>query len=82
MLPDNLDFEDSELGASSGLSQRFEDHGLVDNPEIPDSQQGDVQQITPDTTIQTESSKSKKEKKEQRLYTGESSFHSIFHILF
>jgi hypothetical protein len=49
MLPDDLNFEVSELGgyqfasqnpASSGLSQRLEDHSLIDEQEIPDSQQG------------------------------------------
>ncbi|XTI92895.1 hypothetical protein V2W45_834431 [Cenococcum geophilum] len=46
-------FSDQELASShSGLSQRFEDHSLANKGVIPDSQPS-VQQITPDTTIQS-----------------------------
>lgn len=73
MLPANLNLEvsrrsesqgpDQELAsARSELSQRFEDYSLVEEQEILDSQPG-VQQITPDTTIQTESSNPKRKKK-------------------
>ena len=73
MLPADLNFEvsdqpepqfpDQERGSShSGLSQRFEDYCLADEGVILNSQPS-VQQITPDTTIQTKSSNSKREKK-------------------
>ena len=56
-------FPDQELASSrSGLSQRFEDYCLADEGVISDSQPS-TQQITPDTTIQSESSNSKRKKK-------------------
>lgn len=74
MVPDDLDFEVPELvghpsagqnTTSSGLSQQLEDHGLIDDPETPGSQQGGVQQVTPETTIRTEPI-SKRKKKTKR----------------
>ncbi|KAF2175363.1 hypothetical protein K469DRAFT_743364 [Zopfia rhizophila CBS 207.26] len=73
MLPVDLNFEVSDqpepqfpgqelASLHSGLSQRFEDYSLANNGVIPDSQPG-VQQITPDTTIPSESIKSKRNKK-------------------
>jgi hypothetical protein len=57
-----LQFSDQEQASSrSGLSQQFEDHGLADEGAIPDSQPN-VQRITPDTTIQSQSSNSKRKK--------------------
>ena len=43
----------------SELSQRFEDYNLANDGALPDSELS-IQQITPDTTIQAESSNSKK----------------------
>jgi len=40
MLPDGLTFEVSAT-TNSGLSQQLEDNGLVNDPEIPDNEQGD-----------------------------------------
>ena len=73
MLPADLNFEvsdqsepqfpDQELASSgSGLSQRLEDYSLVGERAIPQSQRR-VQQTTPETTIQTESSNPKRKKK-------------------
>lgn len=73
MLPADLNFEvsdqsesqlpDQELTSShSLLSQRLEVYSLVDERVIPDSQPS-VQQITPDTTIQTSNAKRKKKTK-------------------
>ncbi|KAF2245184.1 hypothetical protein BU26DRAFT_386315, partial [Trematosphaeria pertusa] len=73
MLPAGLNFEVSDqpepqfpdlerASSRSGLSQRFEDYRLADEGAIPDSQPS-VQQITPDTTIHSESSNFKRKKK-------------------
>ena len=69
MLPADMNFDvseqDQELASSrSGLSQHLEDHSLTDGQVIPESQPN-VQPTTPDTTIQTGSSNSKKKKKKQ-----------------
>ena len=66
MLPADFNFDVSELdqeltSSRSGLSQRFDDHGLADEQVVQDNQQS-VQQITPATTIQTSSSNPKKKK--------------------
>jgi hypothetical protein len=72
MLPTGLDFEVSELSelqsadpdlasACSGLSQQPEEHIVADERVVPDSQPS-VQQITPATPIQTNSSNPKKKK--------------------
>lgn len=69
LLPADLDFEVPEMSASqpppselasscSGLSQRLEDYNLTHQRVTPVSDQ-----ITPDTTIQTGSSRSKRKKK-------------------
>ncbi|MCJ1467580.1 hypothetical protein MMC07_006205 [Pseudocyphellaria aurata] len=73
MLPADLDFDVSEQGpesasSRSGLSQRFESYALDDEQVVPDSQpsqpsrQPSVQPVTPDATIGTESTKSKKKR--------------------
>ncbi|KAF1978851.1 hypothetical protein BU23DRAFT_586690 [Bimuria novae-zelandiae CBS 107.79] len=73
MLPASLNFEvagqsetqslDQERASScSGLSQRFEDDYLADEGLMPDSQPS-TQPVTTDTTIQSESSNSKRKKK-------------------
>jgi hypothetical protein len=73
MLPADLDFEvsnqpepqypDQELASSrSGLSQPLDDYTLADERGIQHSQPS-IQQMTPDTTVQTGSSKSKRKKK-------------------
>ena len=66
MLPADLNFDvsehDQELASSrSGLSQQLEDSNSAVGRLIPESQPS-VQPITPDTTIQTGSSKPKKKK--------------------
>ncbi|KAH8719381.1 hypothetical protein GQ44DRAFT_751630 [Phaeosphaeriaceae sp. PMI808] len=72
MLPADLNFtvseqpelqtQDPELASSrSGLSQQLEDYSLADKGVIPDSQPS-VNPITPDATINTGSSNSKKKK--------------------
>jgi hypothetical protein len=70
MLPADLNFDVSERGpdsasSGSGLSQQFESYGLDDEQVVPDSQpscQPSVRPITPDTSIGTESTKSKKKR--------------------
>jgi hypothetical protein len=70
MLPADLNFDVSEqdpesVSSRSGLSQGLESHGLDDEQVVPDNQpsrQPSVQPITPDTTIGTESTKSKKKR--------------------
>ncbi|KAK3065002.1 hypothetical protein LTS18_014077 [Coniosporium uncinatum] len=74
MLPADLNFDVSGQGpesasSRSGLSQRFESYDLDDEQVVPDSQpsrQPSVQPITPNTTIGTESTKSKKKKRTLR----------------
>ena len=66
MLPADLNFDVSEqdlesASSRSGLSQGLERYGLDDEKAVPDSQPS-VQPITPDTTIRTESTKSKKKR--------------------
>lgn len=66
MLPADLNFDVSKQGpesvsSRSGLSQQLESYGLNDEQVVPSSQPS-VQPITPDTTIGTESTKSKKKK--------------------
>lgn len=63
MLPADLNFDVSEqhpesVSSRSGLSQRLQNYDLDDEQVVPDSQP-----ITPDTTIRTESTKSKKKKR-------------------
>ena len=73
MLPADLDFDVSEQGpesasSGSGLSQRFKSYALDEEQVVPDSQpsqpgrQPSVQPITPDTTIGSESTKSRKKR--------------------
>lgn len=62
MLPEVSDTEQESGSLRSGLSQQFESQSLDGANEISDSQPS-VQQITPDTTINTASSNSKKKKK-------------------
>ncbi|KAL9623484.1 MAG: hypothetical protein Q9160_002164 [Pyrenula sp. 1 TL-2023] len=66
MLPADLNFDTSEQGSEpvsshSRSSQQLESYGLDDEQVVLDSQLS-VQPITPDTTIRTESTKSKKKK--------------------
>lgn len=72
MLPADLNFEvsdqselqflDQEPASSrSGLSQQFEDHNLANEGVIRGSREH-AQQITPDTTIRSEPSRSKRKK--------------------
>jgi len=70
MLPTDLNLDVSEqdpesVYSRSGLSQRLESYGLDNEEVVSDSQpsrQPSVQPITPDTTIETESTKSKRKK--------------------
>ncbi|PQE06295.1 phosphatidylserine decarboxylase protein [Rutstroemia sp. NJR-2017a BBW] len=66
MLPADLNFDISELdqdmtSSRSGLSQRFDNHSLANEQVAPDSQSS-VQQITPPTTIEAQSSDPKKKR--------------------
>lgn len=65
MLPADLNFDvfEQDLASSrSALSQQLEDSILANERVIPNSQLS-IQPITPDTTIETGSSNSKKKKK-------------------
>jgi hypothetical protein len=72
MLPASVNFEVSELStlqpldlelvsSRSGLSQQLEEYSMAGEPVIPNSQPS-VQQITPATSIQTESNNPKKKR--------------------